>query len=173
MSKASPKIGGPRVRPLNPVRRVSSTSSPSVAADTSAKAEYKVGHGHPPKATQFKPGISGNPKGRPRGAKGHMASLKKELNSKVTVTKNGREEKITKSDAYFASLVNNMIKTPGKHQLEFLKLLYWLDEQDAEKSDQQSLNAPGEDEESKAIIRRFKCRIARQLKKAESDDTGE
>lgn len=27
---------------------------------------YEVGYGRPPKATQFKPGQSGNPKGRPR-----------------------------------------------------------------------------------------------------------
>jgi hypothetical protein len=29
----------------------------------------EVGYGRPPKATQFKPGQSGNPKGRPKGAK--------------------------------------------------------------------------------------------------------
>jgi Family of unknown function (DUF5681) len=30
---------------------------------------YAVGHGKPPEATRFKPGQSGNPKGRPRGKK--------------------------------------------------------------------------------------------------------
>src|SRR6478752_5394166 len=31
------------------------------------KAGYAVGYGKPPKATQFKPGKSGNPNGRPKG----------------------------------------------------------------------------------------------------------
>ena len=52
-------------------------SSPSEAAagrlfTVSAKGKvgtYEVGYKKPPKATRFKPGLSGNPKGRPRCAK--------------------------------------------------------------------------------------------------------
>jgi hypothetical protein len=32
-----------------------------------AAASYEVGYGKPPKATRFKPGQTGNPRGRPRG----------------------------------------------------------------------------------------------------------
>jgi hypothetical protein len=32
-------------------------------------ANYGVGYGKPPKASQFSPGQSGNPKGRPKGAR--------------------------------------------------------------------------------------------------------
>lgn len=32
------------------------------------RVRYDVGYGKPPEATRFKPGISGNPKGRPKGA---------------------------------------------------------------------------------------------------------
>jgi Family of unknown function (DUF5681) len=35
---------------------------------------YAVGHGKPPEATQFKPGHSGNPKGRPKGKSGKNRS---------------------------------------------------------------------------------------------------
>ncbi len=31
-----------------------------------AKANYRVGYGRPPTATRFKPGVSGNPRGRPK-----------------------------------------------------------------------------------------------------------
>jgi Family of unknown function (DUF5681) len=31
-------------------------------------SKYKTGYGRPPKATQFKRGKSGNPKGRPKGS---------------------------------------------------------------------------------------------------------
>jgi hypothetical protein len=36
-----------------------------------------VGYGQPPVASRFKPGTSGNPKGRPRGAK-NLKTLVKE-----------------------------------------------------------------------------------------------
>ena len=32
-------------------------------------ADYVVGYGRPPKATQFAPGKSGNPRGRPKGSR--------------------------------------------------------------------------------------------------------
>jgi hypothetical protein len=34
-------------------------------------AGYEVGDGKPPSASRFRPGQSGKPKGRPRGAGGH------------------------------------------------------------------------------------------------------
>ena len=39
---------------------------------------YDVGYGKPPVATQFKPGQSGNPKGRPKGAKNKRPGLHEE-----------------------------------------------------------------------------------------------
>jgi hypothetical protein len=43
------------------------------SGDVDAGAQEKVGYGQPPQATQFKPGQSGNPNGRPKGARGHRA----------------------------------------------------------------------------------------------------
>jgi hypothetical protein len=44
-----------------------------------------VGYGKPPKATQFKKGVSGNPKGRPKGAKGLNTLVIKVFGEKVAV----------------------------------------------------------------------------------------
>jgi hypothetical protein len=44
-------------------------------ADESAVPEDKVGYGNPPKDTQFQPGQSGNPGGRPKRHKGLSEAL--------------------------------------------------------------------------------------------------
>jgi Family of unknown function (DUF5681) len=41
--------------------------------------DYKVGKGRPPLSTRWKPGQSGNPKGRPKGAKNMMTCFREAL----------------------------------------------------------------------------------------------
>ena len=53
--------------------------------------EYEVGHGKPPKHTQFKPGESGNPKGRPKGTKNLATDLSEELAEMIVVNEGGRQ----------------------------------------------------------------------------------
>lgn len=55
-----------------------------------------VGYGKPPRKHQFQPGQSGNPRGRPRGAKGLKAELREELNEWVTITADGKPRRIRK-----------------------------------------------------------------------------
>ena len=47
--------------------------------------DYEIGYGRPPKSTRFKPGQSGNPKGRKKGSKNTYSILRDILNQKVTV----------------------------------------------------------------------------------------
>lgn len=68
--------------------------------------EYEVGYGKPPKATQFKPGQSGNRKGRPKGAQNFQTVLENELNSKVVVTEGGRRKQVRKKVVIAKQLVN-------------------------------------------------------------------
>lgn len=52
-----------------------------------------VGYGKPPKRTQFKPGQSGNPKGRRKGIRNFKTEINEVLATKVTVTQ-GKQKKI-------------------------------------------------------------------------------
>jgi Family of unknown function (DUF5681) len=69
-------------------------------------ANYDVGYRKPPKHGQFRPGQSGNRRGRPRGANNLPAALLKALNETVVVTENGERRKITKLEAAVKQIVN-------------------------------------------------------------------
>ena len=59
------------------------------SGDGGAGTEEKVGYGQPPKATRFKPGRSGNPRGRPKGARGHKAIVEEIAHELHQVTEGG------------------------------------------------------------------------------------
>ena len=54
---------------------------------------YEVGNKKPPLNSRFKPGQSGNPKGRPKGHKSVSVTLLHELNRSVSATINGKPVK--------------------------------------------------------------------------------
>jgi hypothetical protein len=70
------------------------------------KGDYEVGYGKPPRHTRFKKGQSGNPRGRPPGAKNLPTLLSEALNERVIVTDNGGQRSITKRQAIITQLVN-------------------------------------------------------------------
>ena len=78
------------------------------------KRDYKVGRGKPPLQTRFKPGQSGNPKGRPKGRRGLFALLRAELQTLINVTEDGQTKRMTKEQAIAKRLVNALLKGDSK-----------------------------------------------------------
>ena len=64
-----------------------------------------VGYKRPPREHQFRPGQSGNPSGRPKGARNFRSELREELSEVVTVRDGEREIQVSKQRALIKSLV--------------------------------------------------------------------
>ena len=78
-----------------------------------------VGYGSPPVENQFKPGKSGNPKGRPKGSKSIDAVLKAWLDKPVTLSVDGRPVRTNALDAMIGAQVTKALKADIK-ACEFL-----------------------------------------------------
>jgi hypothetical protein len=79
-----------------------------------APKNYKVGKGLPPMETRWKPGQSGNPKGRGKGRKNIATLFHEEMNKKVAVVENGQRRMITKAQAAIKQLINSATKGDQK-----------------------------------------------------------
>ena len=75
--------------------------------DNSAPApNSEVGYCSPPEATRFRKGVSGNPRGRPKGSLNVATVLTRTLREKVVINENGRRKTVTKLEAALKQLVN-------------------------------------------------------------------
>lgn len=76
----------------------------------SENGKNEAGYGCPPKNSEFKPGQSGNPKGRPKGTSNLNQILEKLGLEKVSVTENGTKKEMTKIELTIASLLSKASK---------------------------------------------------------------
>lgn len=67
--------------------------------------KYEVGYKRPPREHQFKPGQSGNPKGRPKKNNNFAEEVLEEMSEMITVQENGKLTKITKKRALAKRLI--------------------------------------------------------------------
>jgi hypothetical protein len=84
--------------------------------------DYKVGYAMPPSDTQFRKGVSGNPKGRPKGTQNVATVLQLVLKERVVIHENGQRKTITKLEAALKQLTNKA----ASGDLGALKLLVSL-----------------------------------------------
>jgi hypothetical protein len=106
---------GASVGPARSSNREINERELKMSDDTAEKPkDYEVGYGKPPKEHRFKPGRSGNPKGRPKGSRNIKDIFKEELNSRVIVTENGRTRSMTKAAVAIRRLIDKALH--GDHK---------------------------------------------------------
>lgn len=108
------------------------SSSGKLPSGMKALPGYEVGFAKPPVTTRFKPGQSGNPKGRPRGAKNKRPGMQEERLKDIildeayrgiTVRDGNRSVTIPMVQAVIRSMAVNAAKGQHRSQRLFAELL--------------------------------------------------
>jgi Family of unknown function (DUF5681) len=120
---------------------------------------YKVGYAKPPKATQFKKGTSGNPRGRPKGSLNLASDLTAELGENITIREDGRPRKVSKQRALINSLMAKALQGDVRATASLLALYARVITEPAPDD-----NEPIEGDELQ-VLRRFAPRLLRSINK--------
>ena len=78
------------------------------------RANYSVGFRKPPKHTQFKPGLSGNPRGKPKGRKNADTILQQILHRKLQFRDRGRLRQVPVIEAMFLKFAEAALRGDTK-----------------------------------------------------------
>jgi hypothetical protein len=89
------------------------------------------GYKRPPKATRFKPGESGNPRGRPKGSRNLKTDLTKLFSKRIPVRVNGEVRQISRQEAMLRGLYSKAVGGDTKASSQLLSMLVKLSIQDA------------------------------------------
>jgi Family of unknown function (DUF5681) len=128
-----------------------------------------VGYGKPPAATRFKPGQSGNAKGRPRGSKNLITAIQRELGTRIPVTVNGARQTITKKRAVIAQLVNKAAAGDPRLMSILLRALNVNDDETSSRQPEEVLNRREDQMVLESIVRRIWA--ARPLSEPDTSST--
>ena len=113
--------------------------------------EEEKGYGKPPKKHQFKKGVSGNPRGRPKGKSSLLSDLNKIVNQRISVNLNGQTMRLTKRQAYLQRVANDAIAggaSAGRLLFELLKL-------ETEQPDREGMSSSERNKQDQAILKSF------------------
>lgn len=89
-------------------------SDPKGRSNLPARSSYEVGYGKPPKETRFGPGVSGNPRGRPKGSRNKPKSLGHERLKEIVLEEAYRTVQVRDGDAQVSvPIAQAVIRTLG------------------------------------------------------------
>jgi hypothetical protein len=83
---------------------------------------YAVGYGKPPSASRFKPGHSGNAKGRPKGRKNLKTLIRQAMTATITVQEGSTGRHVTKLEGVVLRQLQNALKGNDRSAMAVIKM---------------------------------------------------
>lgn len=117
-----------------------------------------VGYGRPPGEHQFKPGQSGNKRGRPKGSKNEATIINELLNRKIDIRENGRVRKISVLEGILTRFADDALKGKDKSAAFLLNR-----KQLVESSEQPA--TPLLDMDDRKVLEFYAAQLSQQFKK--------
>jgi hypothetical protein len=108
------------------------TKEPGGGGQHDGDPDYTVGYGRPPKASQFKPGQSGNPKGRPKGSKNLSAVLQKVLSQRLPIREGNKRRTVSTLEAVVLKHVSKALQGENRAIHSLLQLIRQTDHRDSD-----------------------------------------
>jgi hypothetical protein len=85
-----------------------------------SKTRDDVGYGRPPREYRFKPGQSGNPKGRPKGRRSESQMLEELMSRTMTIREGDRVRKISLHEVIYHGIAEEAVKKRSLKAAAFL-----------------------------------------------------
>jgi hypothetical protein len=89
-------------------------------------AHVPVGYGQPPLASRFKPGISGNTRGRPKGSKNLKTLIREAMTASISIQEGEKTRRVTKLEGVVLRQLQSALKGSDRAALAVIKMAHQL-----------------------------------------------
>jgi hypothetical protein len=123
-------------------------------AKSNCDDDGRVGYARPPMSTRFRKGVSGNPRGRPKGARNFASIVAATLGERLVINENGKRKRITKLEAAVKQLVNRAAGGDARSIQLLIGLLQTIEARPSQLEPHESTEADSN------VLRELKRRLA-------------
>lgn len=148
-------------------------TKPELEMDTERESEATVGYCNPPGGTRFKKGVSGNPKGRPKGSLNVATVFMKTLRERVVINENGQRKTVTKLEAALKQLVNKSASGDIRALRQLIELARDAEAKQNASAVQNPVTNELDQEVMEGIIERFREEEKEEEKNQEPHETND
>lgn len=89
-------------------------------------AHHPVGYGHPPLASRFKPGTSGNAKGRPKGRKNLRTLIKEAMTANILIQEGQNSRRVSRIEGVVLRQLQSALRGNDRAALAVIKMAHQL-----------------------------------------------